>query len=77
MNIVVTKLDPNMTGPMESGILSEADLIARGYVFVFYVFNAAGQNVRVGVSQLATEAEVRAYVASGMTRLEWEARNAD
>ena len=77
MNFVVIKLDANMCGPEEFAVTSEAGLIALGYRWVFYGFNGAGENVRVGCSKLATESEVRAYLESGMTRTEWEARSAD
>lgn len=77
MDVDVIALDPNMHGPEESGVVSEPKLIELGYRWVFYGFNGSGECVRVGTSKLATEAEVRAYVASGLTRLEWEALHAE
>lgn len=73
MKTVVRKLDMNATGPSERAVLTEQELIAHGYVWDYTVFNDHGVAVRTGVSKIKTEAELRAFLASGMSRVQWEA----
>jgi hypothetical protein len=71
MKIVTRKLDKNMNGPKEFAVLTEQELIELGYVWDYNVYSG-GLCVRTGTSKIKDEAELREFIASGMTRFEWE-----
>lgn len=76
MRIVLRKLSNDTHGPDIEAVCSEQELIAEGYVWDFSVINDSGLWVRTGYSKIETEAEIRAYIVSGMNRMEWEAMHA-
>jgi hypothetical protein len=76
VKIVTRKLDVDMHGPKDFAQLSEQELIADGYVWEYNVFNGAGYWVRTGISKIETKAELLAFLESGLSSLEWAARNA-
>lgn len=76
MEIKLRKLDNEMHGPEVFAVCTEQELIELGYVWEFYVFRG-GWCIRTGYSKIKTEQEVRAYIASDMNRLEWEAMHGE
>ena len=72
MEIKLRKLDSETTGPNEFAVSSEQELMEYGYVWDYTVFHG-GLAVRTGYSNLKTESEVRAFIVSGLSRMEWEA----
>lgn len=72
MRIETRKLDKDTNGPDYFAIMSEAEFVELGYVWEYAVFDG-DYCVRAGASRIKDEAELRAYLESGMNRLEWEA----
>lgn len=71
MRIVLTKLSRDMNGPDDFATVSIQRRMDEGYVWDFAVFGDDGLCTRIGTTKIKTEAELRAYIVSGMSSRQW------